>query len=412
MKKRISTPVFQVLLILVILHSYIKVPAQEKLTTREQWLYYMDKVARPVLSNLANDKLKEIMPVVLSEKTDNPEQRKKSAYLETFARTLCGIAPWLNNESGTPYEITLRNQYREWTLKGLANAVNPKAADYMLWSGYQPLVDASFLALAVIRCPWLWENMDKELRENVVSAFKASHSIIPVYSNWILFTGMIEAFFCKYNLPYDAVRIEYGIREFANHWYTGDGIFSDGMDFVLDYYNSYVIQPYLANILEVVSRRDKSFDWFLPRFDKITARYTEIQERSINIDGSFPVYGRSIVYRGGAFHQLSDMALRHKLPKSLQPAQVRCALTAVIKKTFDAPETFTKNGWLNIGLCGNQPDLADFYITTGSLYLCTTIFLPLGLPSDDNFWNDPDQPWTAKKVWNGLNAPADHSLTK
>ena len=104
------------------------------------------------------------------------------------------------------------------------------------------------------------------------------------------------------------------------------------------------------------------------------------------------------------------MTLRHKLPESLTPAQVRCALTEVIFKTIDAPGTFTKEGWLNIGLHGNQPDLADFYINTGSLYLCTTIFLPLGLPPTDPFWNDPDASWTSKKIWNGMNVPADHSL--
>jgi len=101
-----------------------------------------------------------------------------------------------------------------------------------------------------------------------------------------------------------------------------------------------------------------------------------------------------------------------KLPSSLQAAQIRCALTAVIKKTLDAPETFTKNGWLNIGLYGHQPNLADFYINTGSLYLCTVIFLPLGLPADNPFWINPDAPWTAKKIWNGVDVPADHSFTE
>ena len=56
---------------------------------------------------------------------------------------------------------------------------------------------------------------------------------------------MIETFFCKYNLPYDKVRIDFAVKEFSNHWYTGDGMFADGNKFHLDYYNSYVIQPYL-----------------------------------------------------------------------------------------------------------------------------------------------------------------------
>jgi hypothetical protein len=385
--------------------------AQDKnpFCTRERWLNYMDKVARPVLSNIAKDQLKEKMPVELSKNTDNPEYRKEIAYLEAFARTLSGISPWLNIEGGSPKEITLRKQYREWALKGIANAVDSNKNDYLVWTGKQPLVDASFFALALVRCPWLWENLNNNIHENVISALKTTRSTIPVYTNWILFTGMVEAFFCKYDLPYDRVRIEYGIREFSQHWYVGDGMFSDGMHFAIDYYNSYVIQPYLINIIEAVNARDQSFDLFLPKLKKISARYAELQERSINADGSFPVYGRSIVYRGGAFHHLADMVLRKKLPESLNPGQIRAALFAVIQKTLDAPNTFSEDGWLNIGLSGHQTQLVDAYINTGSLYLCSVIFLPLGLPADDLFWIEPDEPWTAKKVWNGIDVAADHS---
>jgi hypothetical protein len=206
------------------------------------------------------------------------------------------------------------------------------------------------------------------------------------------------------------VRIEYGIREFAQHWYVGDGLFSDGMNFAFDYYNSYVIQPYLTNIIDALNTKSKSYEWFAPRLDRITKRYAEIQEKSINTDGTFPVIGRSITYRGAAFHHLADMALRKSLPASIRPAQVRSALTMVIKKTMEAPSTFTSEGWLNIGLYGAQPGLADFYINTGSLYLCATIFLPLGLPDTDEFWSSPAEPWTAVKVWNGQDIPGDHAL--
>ncbi len=88
----------------------------------------------------------------------------------------------------------------------------------------------------------------------------------------------------------------------------------------------------------------------------------------INTDGSLSATGRSICYWGGAFHHLADMSLRKQLPQDLKPAQVRCALTAVLKKTFESPATFTKEGWLNIGLYGNQPNLAEGYINTGSVY--------------------------------------------
>ncbi|MEJ6980572.1 DUF2264 domain-containing protein [Pedobacter sp. P351] len=384
-----------------------KRPAQ---SDRATWLSYMDKTARPILMNLAENRLKDKMPVALARNIDNKENRTRVAYLEAFGRTLSGIGPWLTLEGGSKEEVVLRNQYRQWALKALANSVNPSAKDYMTWNGGQPLVDASFVALGLVRCPWLWENSSDSVKHQVITAFTTTRSTVPVYSNWILFSGMIEAFFCKYGVDYDKLRVEFGIREFAQHWYTGDGMFSDGMNFHMDYYNSYVIQPYLVNIVDILNKKNKQYEWFAPKLDKIAKRYAELQERMINSDGTFPLTGRSIVYRGGAFHHLADIAQRKALPESLRPAQVRGALTAVIKKTLGAPGSFTKDGWLTIGLNGEQPGLADFYITTGSLYLCTTIFLPLGLPDTDPFWSDPKAPWTSLKVWSGQDGAADHAL--
>lgn len=395
---------------IVILLFTWPVSAQVKQTDRQVWLNYMDRIARPVLSNLADDRLKEKMKVQLSRYVDNPGQRSRVAYLEAFGRTLCGIAPWLNAEGGTKQETDLRNQYRQWTLKAIDHATDSTAKDYMLWKGGQPLVDASFVAFGLIRCPWLWNNLNEKVKAQVVASLRDTRSTVPVYSNWILFSATIEAFFCKYGYEYDAIRIEFGIREFSQHWYVGDGLFSDGMEFHLDYYNSIVIHPSLAAIVDIAKTKTRSYNQFASRLDTINKRYAVIQERMINTDGTFPVTGRSIVYRGGVFHHLSDISLRKKLPGSLKPAQVRGALTAVIKKTLESPETFTEGGWLSIGLYGSQPDLAEGYITTGSLYICMDIFAALGLSDTDEFWSAPAEPWTSVKIWRGDDVPADHSL--
>ena len=404
----------RILVYLLLINLSLTAFAQTKRTVtisdRKLWLSYMDKVARPVLSNLAADRLKEKMPVSLSDHIDNKESRSKVAYLEAFGRTLSGVAPWLQLEGGDPEEVKLRNQYRDWALKAITNAVNPQAKDYLQWNGGQPLVDASYVALALIRSPWLWQHLDDGVKKQVVDVMKMTRNTVPVYSNWILFSGMIEAFLCKYDLGYDPVRIEYGIREFTQHWYVGDGMYSDGMSFHNDYYNSIVIHPNLSIILEEVNARNKRYLNEQERELKIGQRYAEILERLIGTDGSYPPIGRSIVYRGGVFHHLANMAFKKQLPASLKPAQVRCALTAMISKTLGAPQTFTKDGWLNIGLYGKQPQLADFYITTGSLYICANVFVPLGLPETDEFWSAPAESWTAVKVWSGQDVAADHAL--
>ncbi len=400
------------LLVLLLLSFMLTVSAAAKATppTRKQWLAYLDKVARPVMQNIAENQLKANMPVVTSGTIDNKAQRTKVAYLEAFGRTLCGIAPWLQLEGGNLNEVKMRDQYRRWALQGIANAVNPAAKDYLEWKGGQPLVDASFVALALMRAPWLWEHLDKSVQQQVETALKITRNTVPVYSNWILFSGAIEAFFDKYDLGYDPVRVEFAVREFTQHWYVGDGLYADGMDFHLDYYNSIVIHPNLNAILDEVNQKHKTYDKERKNALQISQRYAQTLERMINTDGSYPATGRSIVYRGGVFHHLADMAYKKQLPKSISPAQVRGALTAVIKKTLEAPNTFNKAGWLNIGLYGAQPSLAEFYITTGSLYICTDIFMPLGLPETDEFWSAPSAPWTSVKIWSGQDVPADHAL--
>ena len=82
----------------------------------------------------------------------------------------------------------------------------------------------------------------------------------------------------------------------------------------------------------------------------------------------------------------------------------------MIQRTLTSPGTFDYQGWLRIGLAGHQPSLGESYISTGSLYLCTFAFLPLGLPPSDEFWAGVEVDWTARQLWSGDDLPADHAI--
>lgn len=69
-----------------------------------------------------------------------------------------------------------------------------------------------------------------------------------------------------------------------------------------------------------------------------------------------------------------------------------------MRATLEAPHTFDADGWLRIGLAGHQPLLAKPYINTGSLYACSLILLPLGLPSSHAFWSEPGQNCTGRQI--------------
>lgn len=105
------------------------------------------------------------------------------------------------------------------------------------------------------------------------------------------------------------------------------------------------------------------------------------------------------------------MALLNQLPEGVAPAQVRCAMTAVLHRMMDAKGTFDAQGWLSIGWSGHQPSIGEDYISTGSTYLCSVGLLPLGLPASHPFWTAPDAPWTSVKAWGGIDIPPDHAFS-
>jgi len=149
-----------------------------------------------------------------------------------------------------------------------------------------------------------------------------------------------------------------------------------------------------------------------PKVRKRAQRYAAIQERLISPEGTFPAVGRSIAYRFGALQLLAQVAARRDLPEGVTPAQVRSALSAVIRRQIEAPGTFDVQGWLTVGFCGHQPEIGERYISTGSLYLCAMGLLPLGLAPSDAFWSAPAADWTQKRAWSGANFPIDKALSE
>lgn len=111
----------------------------------------------------------------------------------------------------------------------------------------QPLVDASFLAIGLLRGPGLWQQLPEKTRKQAVTALLKTRAIKPYPSNWLLFSAAIEAFFLSVGEPYDAMRIDYALRQ-HEQWYRGDGTVGDGPDFHWDYHSSFVIQPYLTDV--------------------------------------------------------------------------------------------------------------------------------------------------------------------
>jgi hypothetical protein len=374
---------------------------------RDAWVTRLQRVAHPVLTHLAEGTLRAAMPVEQAAGAD----RAEVTHLEAVGRLFAGLAPWLELAGVAGEEAGAQARARQLARDGLARAVDPASPDLLNFTRQsQPLVDAAFLAQAILRAPGtLAATLDATTRPRVIAALESTRAITPGFSNWLLFSAMVEAGLKALGAPWDRLRVDYALRQ-HDQWYQGDGMYGDGPTFHWDYYNSYVIHPMLVDVLQACAGESSAWDDLRIRVAARARRYAAILERLVAPDGSFPAVGRSIAYRCGAFHLLAQSALHHALPDELSAAQARGALTAVIARTLDAPGTFDADGWLQIGLAGHQPGLGERYISTGSLYLCAVAFLPLGLPPSDPFWSGSDVPWTSRLIWDGRPAPIDHAF--
>lgn len=376
---------------------------------RTYWLATLLRVAAPILTAAAAGRLKTALPVEAA--AGQQEGRRNVTHLEALGRTLAGLAPWLELRDVPADEAARQQRAAEQARQAIAHAVNPQDADFLNFNqGGQPVVDTAFLAHALLRAPTqLWEKLPAPTQAQLVQALQSSRVIKPVYSNWLLFSAIIEAALLKFTGSGDLMRMDYAIKEHQT-WYKGDGTYGDGPDFHWDYYNSYVIQPMLLDVVGTLVAAGKERKELLETLRTRARRYAAVQERLIGPDGSFAAFGRSLAYRCGAFQHLAQASLQSFLPAELPAGQARSALTAVIRRTMEPKGTFDAQGWLQIGLCGHQPGIGEGYISTGSLYLCTTAFLPLGLPAADAFWASPAQDWTAKRIWSGQDVHLDHAL--
>lgn len=388
-----------------------KTEAAEK-TDREKWVDVCYSIAAPVLENMSKGELQKNMELELSPNWDGRDP--KVAYMECFGRLMAGITPWLALPDDDTPEGAKRKRLREWALDAYKHAVDPESPDFLEWGGAhpQPLVDAAYLAESFLRAPSLWQQLDSVTQGRYIERFKNMRIHRPAYNNWLLFRGLIEAFILMAEPESADNFIFTTVGRKMDEWYLGDGMYGDGPELALDNYNAYVIHPMYIEMLETIEQNPTPHNRWVGNIDSELAvkrmqRYNQFIERLISPEGTYPAFGRSVVYRLGAFQTLAMSAWKYGFPTGLTNGSVRSALTAVMENMFKMPGNFTPGGYLALGFVGHQPELSNSYTNNGSLYITSCMFLPLGLPADHPFWTDAAEPWTQKRAWSGGTIPID-----
>ena len=362
---------------------------------RKLWLSHLDRMVSPVFDAASTGTLRErLNPRHYYQGDLNRQNRLATSNLEAICRCLLGIGPWLTADHEDD-ENSLKTKLIEKVDVAFINGCDKSHQDWFcIDRGRQPLVDLGLLAAALLKNEQaLWHKFSPNSQLGVISAFNTVRGVQPYLNNWILFPALIEAFLQKIGVRHDQRRIDCAVRQ-LDRWYVGDGFYRDGPAFVLDWYNSIMIHPLLDTLLRHVAGYERAQAEHVKRLK----RFCEVQERCIAPDGTFPAVGRSITYRTGSLHALTYAASTRQLPDSVRPEQVASALSLTLEVVL-GNQSYRDDGFLEIGVVGEQPALSEEYITTGSSYMAATIFLPLALPASDPFWSGGYYPWFSRQVF-------------
>ncbi|WP_347304673.1 DUF2264 domain-containing protein (plasmid) [Croceibacterium sp. TMG7-5b_MA50] len=370
------------------------------------------RMAEPVLGPMARGRLQREWTPELSPTWDGRDPHV--AYMEAFARLMDGVAPWLALPDDPSPEGQLRARLRDQALASFTHSVDPASPDYLLWRSHgQALVDSAYFTSALLRAPdALWKPLSRTTQRRIVEEIKGLRRVSPPYQNWILFAAMNEAFLFSIGEEWDPMRVDLAIKKFLE-WYAGDGWYGDGPRFHFDYYNSYVIQPMLVQILQTLAAGEPAFNNLKPAAELELAirraqRYAEHVERMIGPDGAYAAVGRSLTYRTAVHQPLGFLAWHGLLPDTLPPGQVRAATMAAQRRVFADPSNFNDAGYLTIGFARHQPTLGDIYSNAGSMYIASESLIALGLPASDPYWTAPPLPWTMLRAYSGEDFRKDY----
>ena len=184
----------------------------------------------------------------------------------------------------------------------IRSATDPASPDFLNYSdGAQPLVDCGFLAQACCaRREQLWQNWTAAPSVTWLRRSPPPAPSLPASTTGCSSPPSSKPFWQSWANAWDAMRIDYALRQ-HQEWYKGDGLYGDGPEFHWDYYNSFVIQPMLLNVL----RRRPQNHPPLGSCPSASARPRQPLRRHSGAadrpDGGYPAIGRSLAYRCGAF---------------------------------------------------------------------------------------------------------------
>jgi hypothetical protein len=326
--------------------------------------------------------------------------------IESFARMASAWGAWLSNPANP---ATVQFQGRSMDVEALVrqallDGTNP-ANLRTYWGDIthldQRIVEAADIAVTV----WLSRerifNRLTESERSQITAWLAQVDGKGTYpDNWILFSAMAQAVRLHLGYPAPEDDLDSRLDQLAD-FYRGDGWYVDGPGDEFELYNAWMFSwhfPLWALIDG--DRRPDHRRRVLDRARSFIAGFPYF----FGANGSYPAWGRSIVYR---FAALAGFQTGHLLKFApADPGLLRRVSSGCIRYFYEHGFFDPERHFVRQGFHGDFPLAGEAYISPGSPYWCCHGLFALAFPADDLFWTAVESPLPVERGDFDLTLPA------
>ncbi len=312
--------------------------------------------------------------------------------IESFARIASAWGAWLRNPANPAaihfegHEINIESLLRQALLDG-TNPSNPHTYWGDIGHMDQRIVESADIAVAIWMSRERVFNRLATAEQQQIMDWLAQVDDKGTYTdNWILFTAMVQAVRLHLGFPSPESDLDNRLMQIAE-FYRGDGWYVDGPTDEFELYNAWMFGwHYLLWTWIDGDRRPDHRDMVVQRGRSFINGFLHF----FGANGSYPAWGRSIVYR---FAALAPFAVGHFLkiapndPGLLRRVSSGCIRYFYKKGFFDPEHDFVRQGYH-----GDFPPAGEAYISPGSPYWCSHGLFALTFDPDDPFWTATESP--------------------
>lgn len=284
--------------------------------------------------------------------------------LEKFSRSLLGYGPLLYNK---PNSEVLRQ-----ILFCISEGVNPKSANF--WGTTKKMDQRHVEMFSILFFLYnLREQIDEDFfrqnRNNLLSWFSNINHVKLPNNNWLFFGLLVNVLLYKLgikDMDWEKIR---QLQLEIDSLYISDGIYQDGQDSQVDYYNSFSLHFYGLIYVKLMNAEDKKIcDVYVDRYKLFINKFRTF----FSYTGDSIPYGRSLVYRFGVCASISA-AIYAEIRTEYEDSIV---IYKNVKWWLDK-DIFDTNGFLNLGYTYRNHKILEDYSSYGSPYWAFKAFVGL-----------------------------------